>query len=1306
MMKAFLPCVAFVFLTLVQQDSVDAVALNLFYPFGPEVSDSTLRPGDDISSPEIDLDEDIVFYNKSYRSLYINVNGHVSFESEVPAYRADIPLPHGLHIIAVFLADIDTTASGRIYYRSTSEEAILQRAAADIQTYFSGFESFMPTSLFIATWDRVGYYMEGSDRVNTFQLVVASDGTNSFTIFHYLDDGIQWMASRGKYAPTEPDIPPQAGFENGKGGLAYPLPGSGLTGTFSDGSNVNVAGVWMYQIGNLGTGNVRPADLNTAQVTLFDIGAPQQDSCFQSASTCSANAQCIDNDNGFCCACLPPYYGNGLSCLEPGVAQKVNGPVNGTLNGVRLDDGLSMHTYVVTTDGRTYSAIARIPQNIGTAMLTLNSIGGIIGWLFAAPLNPQAKNGYHFTGGKFNRTAKITFQFADRADLVVRLYQRFRGHDSLNNIRMDTYLEGDLPDIPPGSVVSIDDYNENYKRTAPGVVKSFVARTYRVNDVAYRYTWDNTISYEECDDGQPRTASDVMRLRVSRHYVKLNPSDQVVRFAMTSKVGVFAGSDPCYNAAQKCSAQAECVPNGESYQCVCRSGYRGDGSTCQDVDECQESPCDENALCYNVEGSFQCQCQSGFSGDGRTCRQDVQACGQQICSSNARCVFLNETSQPRCQCNVGFRGDGVRCAPIEYSCNEADICGENAQCVYDEDLREYVCECVDEFSGDGFSCEQADQGCGNCDRFAQCILDISTNRYKCQCNPGYSGDGATCSLIDTCADCDRNARCLFNDATSDYECVCVRGYAGDGNTCTLRDCRDDPGMCDQEGGLCWLDESRDVGICRCNYGYRGDGFRCEKTNCDVYNDCDANAKCVPDGDSFRCQCNEGYIGSGKRCRVATTGGCEELNDCDANARCLQDPRDETRYMCRCNPGFQGDGKICQRRVVPCNQVNNCDRNAECMYDPDQMSYKCVCARGFEGNGIECRRKQVNDCRRTPSMCGENAECVQGTEEAYVCVCSPGFRGDGGTCSPVVREGNFLIYAQGSKIMRVTSEARRGDYGQQLVYIPGQLAVGVATDCLNADLYWTDAARGAILRSRMDGTNVQTIITGLKSPEGIAVDHSGRNLFFTDSELDTLQVSRLDGSDIRTLVGTDMINPRAIVLDVRRGVIYWTDWNRNRPQIERINMDGTERTVLVTDGLRLPNGLAFDSFSQTLCWGDAGTKSIECIRSDGVGRRRVYDQASYPFDITVLNNVVFWTDWERKDIPNINQNGREPNQPLNLAIGGHGKTYGITAVRDQCPSESNSCSLNNGGCKFLCLPSPNGGRTCACPDGVDPRICQN
>lgn len=45
------------------------------------------------------------------------MNGHVSFETEIPAYRGNFVLPFGLKVIAPFLADVDTRAAGDVYYR-------------------------------------------------------------------------------------------------------------------------------------------------------------------------------------------------------------------------------------------------------------------------------------------------------------------------------------------------------------------------------------------------------------------------------------------------------------------------------------------------------------------------------------------------------------------------------------------------------------------------------------------------------------------------------------------------------------------------------------------------------------------------------------------------------------------------------------------------------------------------------------------------------------------------------------------------------------------------------------------------------------------------------------------------------------------------------------------------------------------------------------------------------------------------------------------------------------------------------------
>lgn len=57
-----------------------------------------------------------------------------------------------------------------------------------------------------------------------------------------------------------------------------------------------------------------------------------------------------------------------------------------------------MHGFVQTKEGRAYTAINRVPETVSSAMMTLNTIGGLIGWLFAKRGGPGAKNGYMYTG--------------------------------------------------------------------------------------------------------------------------------------------------------------------------------------------------------------------------------------------------------------------------------------------------------------------------------------------------------------------------------------------------------------------------------------------------------------------------------------------------------------------------------------------------------------------------------------------------------------------------------------------------------------------------------------------------------------------------------------------------------------------------------------------------------------------------------------------------------------------------------------------------------------------------------------------
>ena len=65
--------------------------------------------------------------------------------------------------------------------------------------------------------------------------------------------------------------------------------------------------------------------------------------------------------------------------------------------------------------------------------------------------------------------------------------------------------------------------------------------------------------------------------------------------------------DECALLTDNCNENSSKCRNTEgSFECECLSGFVKNGNgICQDVNECDDSPCDDNALCLNKPGSFQ-----------------------------------------------------------------------------------------------------------------------------------------------------------------------------------------------------------------------------------------------------------------------------------------------------------------------------------------------------------------------------------------------------------------------------------------------------------------------------------------------------------------------------------------------------------------------------------------------------------------------------------------------------------------------------------------------------------------------------
>ena len=66
-------------------------------------------------------------------------------------------------------------------------------------------------------------------------------------------------------------------------------------------------------------------------------------------------------------------------------------------------------------------------------------------------------------------------------------------------------------------------------------------------------------------------------------------------------------------------------------------------------------------------------------------------------------------------------------------------------------------------------------------------------------------------------------------------------------------------------------------------------------------------------------------------------------------------------------------------------------------------------------------------------------------------------------------------------------------------------------------------------------------------------------------------------------------------------LFWTNWNNEKPRIQRSNLQGLESRDVITKDILTPNGLTIDHKARKLYWSDARLDKIERCDMDGLNR---------------------------------------------------------------------------------------------------------
>lgn len=426
-----------------------------------------------------------------------------------------------------------------------------------------------------------------------------------------------------------------------------------------------------------------------------------------------------------------------------------------------------------------------------------------------------------------------------------------------------------------------------------------------------------------------------------------------------------AGAPACGDT--DCSAPATCDASDTTPRCVCPEGYEdtnGDGTDCQDIDECGigADDCGAHSQCQNAEGGFDCICEDGYAAVSGGCLKENIG----TCTDGAECASGN--------C-VG----GVCCAaacdsPGQCQALEGTICLNGDKCEYgslaDDTECGDLCATGACFEGECIITDSKDCGDENA-----CTDDL--------CDP----DTGRCSH--PASDCDDNNPCTSDACNAGTGCVYTKddaAWCSDGDDCTTDACSG--GSCRSTPLNCTnLTDDCNEGICvagKCEARPANQGGTCAQS----LDACDANGKCNAAG---------ACVGDDDACGPLATG----CVPCTGSGACTQGRRCTCRAPTSAEPPIVVEPRagMCQFDSDECS-TDPCSPLATACSDPtpDGSStgdYVCTCPAGYAGNGRGPNGcSDIDECQgANPCGAGVTASGCDGTSPpgGYSCTCSVGYR---------------------------------------------------------------------------------------------------------------------------------------------------------------------------------------------------------------------------------------------------------------------------------------------------------------------------
>ncbi|XP_004371146.1 nidogen-2 [Trichechus manatus latirostris] len=1248
---------------------VAALHPSELFPYGESWGDLLLQEGDDESSAAVKLAIPLHFYEGRFSDLYVGTNGIISTQ-DFPreTQYVDDGFPTDFPAIVPFLADIDTSQGrGRILYREDTSPAVLGLAARYVRAGFPrSAMRFAPTHAFLATWEQVGAYEEvtrgapPSGELNTFQAVLVSDESDTYALFLYPANGLQFFGTRPKESyNVQLELPARVGFCRGEADdLKREGPYFSLTSTEQSVknlyqlSNLGIPGVWAFHIGSVSSlDNVRPATLGgelskahtlaSLEHSISHVAALESDYTEDNLDYYDENEEDVDYPTS-----EPEEARNGHSSVDVSFHSKVDSRPSGesaswdpqAKEGAPLGkiDTPGLNGQVEPPSEQTETRSPAPPETDRDSPNPSRK---------ALPYPENEHIQQYPNGGVV--PSEMYVPAAHPGGEVVLPHYPLPDHTAPRSGRR--YVVGVEDNI--SSNTEVFTYNAANKETCEQNHRQCSQHAFCTDYATGFCCHCQSRFYGNGKHCLPEGAPHRVNGKVSGH---VRVGHTPVHFTDVDLHAYIVGNDGrAYTAISHIpqpAAQAllPLTPIGGLYGWLfalekpgSENGFSITGATFTHDMEVTFYPGEERVhITQNAEGldpenylSIKTNIRgqvpyipANFTAHIAPYKELYHYSDSVVTSTSSRDYSLtfgaiNETRSYRIHQNITYQT--CRHAPKHQAIpTTQQLNVDRVFALYNDEervLRFAVTNQIGHVEGDSDPApvNPCYDGSHTCDTTAQCHPGTGL-AYTCECAPGYQGDGRSCVDVNECATgfhrCGPNSVCI--NLKGSYKCECRSGYefADDRHTCILiapppNPCEDGSHTCAPAGQARCIHHGGSTFTCACLPGYTGTGHQCTDVDECSENRCHPAATCYNTPGSFSCRCQPGYRGDGFQC---TPDSVSELKPCEHQQRYVQA---QSAY-----PGSP-------LHIPQCDEQGNfrplqCHGSTGFCWCIDQGGHEIPGTRTPPGStpphcgAPEPTQRPQTVCERWRVSLLEH---YGGTarDDQYVPQCD-----DLGQFIPLQCHGKsdfcWCVDKEGREVEGTRSQ-------------PGTTPACIPT-----------VAPPTVRPTPRPDVTLPSVSTFLLYAQGQQIGHL------------PLNGTRLQKDAAKTLLSLHGSIVVGIDYDCRERMVYWTDVAGRT--ISRASLEpGAEPETIINTGLISPEGLAIDHFRRTMYWTDSGLDKIESAKLDGSERRVLFHtDLVNPRAITVdpIRGNLYWTDWNREapKIETSSLNGENRRILVNKDIG--------------------------------------------------------